>query len=297
MFSIDEFKINTRNPPIAVITGLPKGTTKKFVYLEKYKPSIDDLEDKTILKNLTEKQVEDLTTAIKTGYEPEDNKLIKPYYAILDELKKSKQRLVIKEGKLFPLPNPLKVERVYTAGISGSGKSFFSANYIKEYLKIHKKNEFFLTSQIEEDAILDKLDPIRISPQELVENGVDIEDAKNSIWCFDDVYSIEDKINRNMVIHIIDNLAETSRHDNISLMITSHLISNGLISRKILNESTKVVLFPKSNKKNIVYFLEKYERFEPHDIKRFINLNSRWVMLDKQNQIPIVLYERGAYIL
>lgn len=297
MFCIDEFKTNTRNPPIAVITGLPKGTKKKFVYLEKYKPSIDDLDDKTILEKLNDKQLEDLKTSIKTGYEPEDNKLIKIYYSILDELKKSKQRLVIKEGKLQPLPNPQKVERVYTCGISGSGKSVFSSNYIKEYLKIQKGNEFFLTSQIEEDKALDKLDPVRISPEELVENGIELDDVKNSIWCFDDVYSIENKSHRNMVVSIIDNLAETSRHDNISLMITSHLISNGLISRRILNESTKVVLFPKSNKKNIVYFLEKYERFAIDDVKRFINLNSRWVMLDKQNDIPVILYEKGAYIL
>jgi hypothetical protein len=299
-FLIDEFKENSRNRPIAIIEGLPKGTKKKYVYYENYKPKIEDLSGDTVgqslIKDLDDKQLEDIKQSLKTESEPDDDKLINLYYKILQHLKEKKQRLVLKVGKLQPLPNPKKVERVYVAGISGSGKSHFSANYIKNYLKMNKKDEFFLTSQIEHDDVLDKLDPNRISPEELIQDGIDIQDLKDSIWCFDDLYSIENKNERNQIISIIDNLAETSRHDNINLIVTSHLISNGIQSRRILNEATKLVFFPKSNKKNIIYFLEKYERFPKDLITRCINLNSRWFMLDKSNE-PIVLYEKGCFVI
>jgi hypothetical protein len=302
-FTIQEFKENSRNKPIAIIEGLPKGTKNKYVYYENYKPKLEDLSGdnigQSLIKDLDEKQLEDIKQSLKTESEPDDDKLINLYYKILQHLKEKKQRLVIKVGKLQPLPNPKKVERVYVAGISGSGKSHFSSNYIKQYLKMHKKdkNEFFLTSQIEHDDSLDKLDPNRISPEELIQDGIELDDLKNSIWLFDDLYSIENKNERNQVISIIDNLAETSRHDNISLVVTSHLISNGIQSRRILNEATKLVFFPKSNKKNIIYFLEKYERFPKDLITRCINLNSRWFMLDKSTQETVVLYEKGCFVI
>jgi hypothetical protein len=299
-FIVDNYKENSRNKPIAIIEGLPRGTLKKYIYYDSYKPKLEDLSDSTgqdLIKNLDEKSLEDIKQSLKSESEPDDDKLINLYYKILQHLKEKKQRLVLKTGKIQPLPNPKKVERVYVAGISGSGKSHFSANYIKQYLKMNKKNEFFLTSQIEQDDVLDKLDPNRISPEELIQDGIDIDDLKNSIWLFDDLYSIENKGERNQVISIIDNLAETSRHDDINLVVTSHLISNGMQSRRILNEATKLVFFPKSNKKNIIYFLEKYERFPKDLITRCINLNSRWFMLDKSTPEHIILYEKGCFVI
>lgn len=272
---------------------------KKFIYLEKYKANIEDLENKDkFLKGLNELQIKDIEESIKNKHEPVNDKLVTVYYNIIQELKDKKQRLVITtKEKIIPIPNPVKVERVYIAGISGSGKSFFGSNYIKEYLKQNKKNEFILTSAVEQDEILDKLLPNRITPEDLIEEGVDINDVSNSIWLFDDVYSISETSIRKEMINLIDSLAETSRHDKIDLVITSHLISNGLVSRKILNEATKIVLFPKSNTKQIKYYLEKFENFSKDDIKRFLNLNSRWVMIDKSGFKPVVIYEKGCYIL
>ena len=295
-FTIDSLREGSKNHPIAIIQGLPRGSTKKYVYLDSYKPSLEDYTAHPKL-DLPEDKLEDLKTAIKTGYEPNDDKLVSLYYKILATLKESKQRLVIRQGKLFPLPNPSKAERVYVCGISGSGKSHFSAEYIKQYLKINKGNDFLLTSQIDCDDVLDKLEPNRITPEEVMEEGVDLDDIKDSIWCWDDIFSYPTKTGRTELIQILDNLCETSRHTNTSLVITSHLISNGVVSRRVLNETTKLVMFIKSNAKNIYYYLENYEKWDKDSIKRLLNLNSRWVMLDKQNGIPIVLYERGAYIV
>jgi adenylate kinase family enzyme len=295
MFTIDS-KIEGKHP-IAYIKGLEPGDKKKFLYLSKYKPDIKDLKNFKLIEHLTEEQKKEIADALSQKREPDSEDLVKTYYNVLDDLKNNTQRIVLKRGKLFPLPNPNKVERLFVCGISGSGKSYFSAEYIKRYLVQNRKNEFYLTSTVQEDQVLDELDPNRISPQELTEFGVDLNDMTNSIWAFDDVLSIRDTSIRKDVLKIIEHLAETSRHDKISLLVTSHLINNGVETRKILNESTKVVLFPKSNRRNIKVFLENYESFTSDDIKRFINLPSRYVMLDKSGDRPVILYEKGAYIM
>lgn len=299
-FTISELKDSPYNKPIAIIKGLPKGEQKKYVYYKDYIPNLDDLseKDKSLISGLEPIQLSELKKSLREQSEPDDDKLVKVYYEILNKLKESNNRLVLKGNqRLMPIPNQNKAERVYVCGISGSGKSYFSAEYIKNYLRLNKGNDFILTSQIETDAVLDKIQPTRISPEELLEDGVEIDDIKDSIWMFDDVYSIEDKKDRNQIVSVTDNLCELSRHYNTSLLITSHLISNGLISRRVLNEATKIVLFPKSNKRNINYFLEKYERFDRHLINRILNLNSRYVCIDKQNSHHIVLYEKGCFLI
>ena len=295
MFSIDSKREG--KSPIAYIKGLDPGDKKKFLFLDKYRPDIKDLKNLKLIDHLTLDEKNEIAKSLKEKREPDSESLVKTYYNVLDDLRNNTQRIVLKKGKLFPLPNPTKVERLFVCGISGSGKSYFSAEYIKRFLCQNRKREFYLTSTIQEDKVLDELQPNRISPEELIECGVDINDMQNSLWCFDDVLSIRDSSTRKDVLKIIEHLAETSRHDKISLLVTSHLINNGAETRKILNESTKIVLFPKSNKRNIRVFLENYESFNSDEIKRFCNLPSRYVMIDKSGDRPVIIYEKGAYIL
>lgn len=288
----------TNGNPIAILKGIPKAEKARFVYYKEYLPNLDDLKDKSIINDLEPIQLDELKKSLETVTEPETDSLVNIYYKVLNILRDTNKRLVLRgKASLFPLPEEGKSERVYICGISGSGKSYFAGEYIKQYLRIHKKNNFLLTSQIEEDAVLDKLEPDRISPDELLEDGVELEEVKDSIWLFDDIFSLENKKDRLDMISIVDNLAETSRHDNISLVITSHLISTGQTSRRVLNEATKIVLFPRNNKKQIKYFLDKYEFFKKDDIDRILNLNSRWVMINKQSTVHIVLYEKGCYVI
>jgi len=295
-FIVSEQK--TTGKPIAILKGIPKAEKARFVYYKEYIPNLDDLKDKSLVSHLEPIQLDELKKSLETITEPETDSLVNIYYKILNTLRDTNKRLVLKgKASLFPLPEEGKSERVYICGISGSGKSYFAGEYIKQYLRIHKKNNFLLTSQIEEDAVLDKLEPDRIPPEELLEDGVELEEVKDSIWLFDDIFSLENKKDRLDMISIVDNLCETSRHDNISLVITSHLISTGQTSRRVLNEATKIVLFPRNNKKQIKYFLDKYEFFKKDDIDRILNLNSRWVMINKQLNCHIVLYEKGCYII
>lgn len=296
--SLNSHGVKTNGNPIAILKGIPRAEKARFVYYKEYLPNLDDLKDKSLVSHLEPIQLDELKKSLENITEPETDSLVNIYYKVLNILRDTNKRLVLRgKASLFPLPEEGKSERVYICGISGSGKSYFAGEYIKQYLRIHKKNNFLLTSQIEEDAVLDKLEPDRISPDELLEDGVKLEEVKDSIWLFDDIFSLENKKDRLDMISIVDNLAETSRHDNISLVITSHLISTGQTSRRVLNEATKIVLFPRNNKKQIKYFLDKYEFFKKDDIDRILNLNSRWVMINKQSTVHIVLYEKGCYVI
>ena len=53
---------------------------------------------------------------------------------------------------------------IYVVGMSGSGKSYWTTNYVKEYLKKFKKNKVYLISPISDDKNINSLKPIRINP-------------------------------------------------------------------------------------------------------------------------------------
>ena len=65
---------------------------------------------------------------------------------------------------LQSVPNN-KAERTcaYIYGQSGSGKSFFTTQYLKEYKKLYPKRDIFVISSIEEDKSIDSLKPKRIN--------------------------------------------------------------------------------------------------------------------------------------
>ncbi|NIQ14921.1 MAG: hypothetical protein GTO02_11170, partial [Candidatus Dadabacteria bacterium] len=79
-------------------------------------------------------------------------------------------------GKLESLPDPNCVEKVGVFGISGSGKSYYSARFIKNILRMKKDSNFFILSNVLEDEPLDKLQPIRLDNYETACDGIPIED-------------------------------------------------------------------------------------------------------------------------
>ena len=50
---------------------------------------------------------------------------------------------------------------LYITGPSGSGKSFYTKNYILEYKKIFPKNNIYIFSSLENDETLDKIPKIK----------------------------------------------------------------------------------------------------------------------------------------
>lgn len=204
-----------------------------------------------------------------------------------------------KNQTLVPLPNPKIREVLYVTGPSGSGKSHYSGNYIKEYLKMKKNqnNDYFVLSSVKSDQVLDKYNPIRIPiDNELVNDPLTIDDFVDSIIVFDDISTISNKKHSYCVNSIKDDLLEQGRHSNTTMVITSHLMSDYKSTRKILNESTSVTFFPRSGSTyQIKQFLKVYGGLEPWQIKKILKLPSRWITLYKTYPCYII-YEKGVFL-
>ncbi len=199
------------------------------------------------------------------------------------------------------LPNK-KRERdiLYICGQSGSGKSYYTMQYANEYKKMYPKNPIYLFSSLNEDkGSIDKvkgLKRIKLQP-ELLRSELTTKDFENSLVIFDDTDVIRDKLMRLKVLSILNMLLETGRHSKTSVVLTYHLPTNGLETRRILNEAHSVTIFPANcGGRAMKYLLENYFGMSKEDIKRVKKLPSRWVTIIKTYP-NVVLYEKGAYVL
>lgn len=214
-----------------------------------------------------------------------------------DKVKKSYSEIKLdKDGILIPVPNKNIVSKTYVCGPSGSGKSYLIGNYLKEYRKMFRKSPIFVLSPIDEDPSLDKADIIRVDLDDhLIDNPISLEEFKDSMIVFDDTEGIKDKELKGYLDWLRDNALIRGRHTNTRMMYVAHLISNYKDTRQLLNESTEVVMYPKSSG---TYAIKQYLKiqagFEKDEIKRFLSLPSRWVMLCRWFPM-IVMYEKGVY--
>jgi hypothetical protein len=217
--------------------------------------------------------------------------------------RKSKNNTPFKEfhldsGYLVPIPNDKEVERLYIAGPSGSGKSTYAAEYISQFLKMFKGRKFYIFSRLNEDDILDKLDPIRIIiNNELIRKPIQPKELMKSIVLFDDIDTIPDKQLTENVRKLRDDLLETGRHEEIYTVSTSHQLMNYKQTRTLLNESTSVTFFPQSGSSyHIKRFLREYCGLDKPQIKKILGLPSRWITISKT--FPMyVLYSTGCFLL
>jgi hypothetical protein len=195
-----------------------------------------------------------------------------------------------------------KTERsvLYITGMSGSGKSVYSKNYIEQYHKMYPKNEVFIFSSLGEDATLDKLKylkRIKIKETPFLTSDLDTSDFSNSLCLFDDVDVISNKQIKLKVFTLLNAMLETGRHFNISVIFTSHNATMGLDTKKILNECHAITLFPRNlGGKTSKYLLEGYLGLGPHEIRRIKSSPSRWVTILKSYP-QMCLSETEAWVI
>lgn len=217
------------------------------------------------------------------------------------ETRLSELELTKPKESIQHIPNK-KRERdiLYIVGQSGSGKSYYTMLYANEYRKMYPKNPIYLFSSLNEDkSSIDKvkgLKRIKLTP-ELLRTDLTTQDFKDSLVIFDDTDVIRDKMMRLKVLGILNTLLETGRHSKTSVILTYHLATNGLETRRILNEAHSVTIFPANcGGRSIKYLLENYFGMTKDEIKKVKRLPSRWVTIVKTYP-NVVLYDKGAYIL
>lgn len=319
----------TDGKPIAIIKGGKYNS--KIVYLDQEqkkenKIAIDDpyeyMEEDEIRgisrsKNINKMNAIEfakLKRSILMNREPENDELNEVYKVMKKELPKkiSKELNLYDDGIIQMIPNIDGSERLYVAGPTGSGKSYFISKYIEQFTKLFKDAPIYLFSDQDSDEVLDKFSPIRvkinesllenpIKPEELsvpkIKNPTKPEDYDPVLVIFDDTDSIEDKKISVAVSLFRDTLLKRGRHFNLYTICSSHQITDYKNTRIILNEVSMITVFPKSGSTNgINRVLGTYCGLNSSQIKRIFDLPSRWVSIFK-NYPMYVMYEKGIYLL
>lgn len=251
-----------------------------------------------------------------------------PLYLSPDNPTNSTQLITINEpGEILAVcPDPdSSTERTirYVTGASGSGKSYWTSNYIKEYNRLYpfpkkskkrkkesdivpdgdpKSRYVYVISSLEEDKCFDSLGPfvrrIKIRTNEFLnDDSLSAESFNNSLVIFDDTDCIIDKFLKAKINGLLNSILETGRHFNVECIYTSHLACAGNDTKRILNESKSVTIFPGGlGGRTLKYLLNDYMGLSKHQIKRVKQSKSRAVTIIKGYPMCVVT-DKEAYIL
>lgn len=233
----------------------------------------------------------------------DDDEYNELFGAELKKLKKGEFPYIqLKSGEMQPLPykiigDELKRENVYVSGPEGAGKSYYAANYIKEYLKMYPGAHFFIFSGVTKDPPLDALKPRRVKmDQRMVDKPISVDEfPNNAIVLFDDIDTLEDKKVKNEVIKLRDRLLEKGRHKNIFVVSLTHNPTAGKDTKTSLAEASSIVLFPQGGDTfHITRVLKEYLGYDPKTIKEILKIKSRWIQCSKRYPKYIV-HSKGCF--
>ena len=188
---------------------------------------------------------------------------------------------------------------LYITGPSGSGKSYYTRNYILEYKKLFSKNNVYIFSSLDSDETLDKIPKIkRIKfTDKFLLYDFKITDFKDSLVIFDDVDSETNKFKKKKIFDILSMILNTGRHERCSCIFTSHLSCAGNETKLILSEAHSITIFPKNaGNRSLKYLLDSYFGLDKHQINYIKKLNSRFVTLIKTYP-SVLISEKQAIIL
>jgi hypothetical protein len=188
---------------------------------------------------------------------------------------------------------------VYVTAPSGSGKSYFTKQFMEDYKKAYPKRPIWIFSSLSEDPTLDKVKGtrrIKIMEEKFMNADLTAKDFSESLVIFDDVDVLSDKFIKKKVQSIFNSISQIGRHHKVSVVYTSHLATNGYETKNQLNESHSIVVFPRTaGSKTLKYLLDQYLGFDKHQIRRVKNMSSRWVCINKT--YPQVIFTQDEIYL
>jgi hypothetical protein len=255
-------------------------------------------------KNVKSTDLNILYKALQNNQEIQDPRLESQYLrgrAIID--KKVYKELKLDEGSFQQIANidDEQTDILYIVAPQGAGKSTYTRKFTEQYHKQNPKNPVYLFSRKISDPAFDDLKyivRIVLDDNFLEDNdpALKAEDFKDSLVIFDDVDVLEGEI-RDVVKSLQDELCEIGRSLHVSVVVTSHLFCEGQKSKKILNESTGIVMFLNGPNYHIKRVLKEYLGLgNKEDMAKILSMPSRWVYISKK--FPMyVMGERDLYLV
>ena len=188
---------------------------------------------------------------------------------------------------------------LYITGPSGSGKSYYTRNYILEYKKMFSKNNIYIFSSLDSDETLDKIPKIKRVKftDKFLLYDFKITDFKDSLVIFDDVDAETNKFKKKKIFDILSMILNTGRHERVSVVFTSHLSCAGNETKLILSECHSITIFVKNmGNRSLKYLLDSYFGLDKHQINYIKKIDSRWITLIKTYP-SVLISEKEAIVL
>ena len=255
---------------------------------------------RTMNGKLSFKTLEQLRDAIMERKRPVNRELARHYEHALKILDDTKNKeIVLKEGELNTMFDENVERQVFmVAGMSGSGKSTYTAGLCRTYKKQYPDNKIILFSNKPSDPVFDRLEYIErvLIDEDLLDDPITLNELEDCLVVFDDVeYNSVKEIDKELD-RIRDLILQQGRSYRCSFIYISHQCNNYKQTRTILNECNSITIFPAmTTRYSLKYLLEKYYGFDRHQITKLVKLPSRWVCIFKAP--PLVLYSTGAYLV
>ena len=204
-------------------------------------------------------------------------------------INRSFDKLEVSDGAFQVLPNKKSERDVgMIVGASGSGKSYWTKQWVKEYKKIHKDRPIFLFTSLTDDKSLDEIEPQRMKIDDsLLTDPIEADELEDSLVIFDDIDALSNKKHKEAVYTILNKILTIGRHFNTSVIITSHL-ANGNLLKTILNELHFFVYFPQGTTRTTLYVLENYIGVSKSLFPIIKATRSRWACVLKNFPAAII---------
>jgi hypothetical protein len=183
-------------------------------------------------------------------------------------------------------------------GIGGSGKSYWTNEFLKKWTIEHPGKDIYFFSSLNEDPSI-TVDVNRVDLKKFYEaDDLYMEDFQDSCLVFDDFDCITDAKIRKKLYNFITYMLFTGRHVKATILITLHNPTTKTGDTKVfLNESHIIVSFINGmGNRSINYVFEAYLGMSKKQIDRMRKLGdtSRWVAVVK-GAPSIVVSQYQAY--
>ncbi len=208
---------------------------------------------------------------------------------------RSKYEYRLDDGKMVVLPSK-ESERVFAAGKSGAGKSFWTASYMREYSEMFEDRRVFLFSTHEDEKAYRLIEHTAIPLDEaFIEAAPTLEDLSNSLCVFDDCDNLQNKKIAAAVDALNADLISNGRKYNIHVVTLAHQLMEYKRTRNQLNEANRVVFFPQGSQYHNQRYLKVYAGISGAWMKKILAERSRWICLD--NRVPQSYVTENAVVI
>lgn len=187
---------------------------------------------------------------------------------------------------------------VFVSGRSGSGKSYWAAEFCKKYNDLHgDERPIALVSALAHDQQFDALGFVRrIKLDSLLERPLSLEEfPRGGLLVVDDVEAAT-KAQEAAIEQMLTTVLTMGRHAQLSVLVLKHLTSDYRRTRLLLHESTLLVMFPAGcAASQMQHVLSYHAGMDKEQIKRVRRLPSRWVAI-RTSYPGLVFYSGGCYL-